>query len=119
MRTSFILIRLTSQPTKTVSQYLDNVINNGTNYADAFFEIGYLKAFSSEPLLAATISGTSTGLVTATADASSPSGTAGSSTGNGTTTGTNGAGNGAFPNARTHVAVVAATMVSAFTWAML
>ncbi|KAI0645466.1 concanavalin A-like lectin/glucanase domain-containing protein [Trametes meyenii] len=48
--------------------YVDNVINNGTNYADAYFEINYIKAFSTDSsTLVASISGGSTVLATATA----------------------------------------------------
>ncbi|KAL1942511.1 hypothetical protein VTO73DRAFT_6113 [Trametes versicolor] len=48
--------------------YVDNVINNGTNYADAFFEISYIKAFSTDSsTLVASVVGGSTILATATA----------------------------------------------------
>ncbi|KAH9851281.1 concanavalin A-like lectin/glucanase domain-containing protein [Lenzites betulinus] len=51
--------------------YLDNVITNGSNYANAYFEIAYIKAFSNTSALVATASGGSTVLVSATATASS------------------------------------------------
>ena len=106
-------------------QYLNNVINEGANYADAYFEIGYLKAFSSQPLLSATVSGTETILTTPTTDANGPASTTGTNTG--TNSGTNtedGASNddsnaASSVNARNCIAAVAAMMVSACTWAML
>ncbi|KAI0745410.1 concanavalin A-like lectin/glucanase domain-containing protein [Earliella scabrosa] len=105
--------------------YLNNVINEGANYADAYFEIGYLKAFSSQPLLSATVSGTETILTTPTTDANGPASTTGTNTG--TNSGTNtedGASNddsnaASSVNARNCIAAVAAMMVSACTWAML
>ncbi|KAI0823309.1 concanavalin A-like lectin/glucanase domain-containing protein [Trametes gibbosa] len=48
--------------------YVDNVINNGTNYNNAFFEISSIKAFTTDSsVLIATVSGGSTVLATATA----------------------------------------------------
>ncbi|KAI0743871.1 concanavalin A-like lectin/glucanase domain-containing protein [Daedaleopsis nitida] len=101
--------------------YLDNVINDGSSkYADAYFEIGYIKAFSTQSLiLTPTVSGGTTVLQTATSDASTPSGSAGTATGNGTSTGSNGDNNGASAAPRTYVALVTATIFSALTWIML
>ncbi|KAI0651158.1 concanavalin A-like lectin/glucanase domain-containing protein [Trametes meyenii] len=102
--------------------YIDNVINNGTNYADAFFEINYVKVFSSSPPLAAAgVSGTSTILVTDTATAVSPSGTG---TGSGSDASGSGSGNknggeGAGVSLRAGLAMWGATLCAGFIWVLL
>ncbi|GBE86887.1 concanavalin A-like lectin/glucanase domain-containing protein [Sparassis latifolia] len=64
--------------------YLDNVINNGTSqYANAYFEIPYLKVFSANgtvitPSGSASGTGSNVGLPTSTSSGSSPSGSSGS-----------------------------------------
>ncbi|RPD78311.1 hypothetical protein L226DRAFT_481036 [Lentinus tigrinus ALCF2SS1-7] len=108
--------------------YLDNVINNGTNYADAFFEINYVKAFSSSSdTLVATVSAGTTVLATATPESTSAAGTgtvsgsaaASSSTGSGSGSDSSSGSNGAVINTRNYVAVAAAGLLSLFTWAMI
>ncbi|KAH9858403.1 concanavalin A-like lectin/glucanase domain-containing protein [Lenzites betulinus] len=48
--------------------YVDNVINNGTNYDNAYFEISSIKAYSTDSsVLVATVSGGSVVLATSTA----------------------------------------------------
>ena len=113
-------------------QYVDNVINNGTKYDDAWMEINYVKVFSSSnETFTAELSGTSTVLMTATATptatgsaGSSPTGSTGtgstgtSSTGNGTTNTDGGSGAlGLGVNSRVYLAVAAGTVLSGLTWA--
>ncbi|PIL34113.1 hypothetical protein GSI_03824 [Ganoderma sinense ZZ0214-1] len=103
------------------SCYLDNVINQG-NYSSAYFEISYVKAFTSAAdTFVPTISGASTVLVSATASgtAASSSSTSGSGKSNSTSTGS-GSGNGAVEVAPgVYVAVLAGSLLSLFTWAMI
>lgn len=91
--------------------YIDNVIGNGTNYANAYFEIAYIKAFSNSSALVATTSGGSTVLVSATATSSS--GSSSSSSGSQSNT--------RLPEvgARAFVAVAGATVLAAFSWVLL
>ncbi|KAL1943294.1 hypothetical protein VTO73DRAFT_4369 [Trametes versicolor] len=91
--------------------YIDNVIGNGTNYANAYFEIAYIKAFSNSSALVATTSGGSTVLVSATATSSS--GSSSSSSGSQSDT--------RLPDvgARAFVAVAGATALAAFSWVLL
>ncbi|KAI0365645.1 hypothetical protein BV20DRAFT_723497 [Pilatotrama ljubarskyi] len=85
--------------------YVDNVINNGTNYADAYFEISSIKAFSTDSsTLIATVSGGSTILASATAVVNSEGGSA----------------NGALArNMPGLLGAAAASTVAALAWAML
>ncbi|KAI0633311.1 concanavalin A-like lectin/glucanase domain-containing protein [Trametes polyzona] len=84
--------------------YVNNVINNGTNYADAFFEISYIKAFSTDSsTLIASVSGGSTILATATAGPNAGS--------------NNGAPSGGVSAGL--VGLAAASFVTAFSWMML
>lgn len=81
---------------------MDNVINNGTNYADAFFEISYIKAFSTDSsTLVASVVGGSTILATATASVDSGSANEGLRI---------------LPGL---VGVTVASIVAAFSWVML
>ncbi|RDX50093.1 hypothetical protein OH76DRAFT_1349667 [Lentinus brumalis] len=103
--------------------YIDNVINNGTNYADAFFEISYLKAYSSSAdTFVATVSAGTTVLATAAPESTSAAGTGtktGSAADSSSTGSGSGSGNGAVSNTRNYVAVAAAGLLSLFTWAMM
>ena len=77
----------------SVRQYLQNVINtNGSNYADAYFEIASIKVFTvNETVLTPTLSGSSTVLTTATGSPSSPgTNSSGSDSGNAKKGGSNG-----------------------------
>ncbi|KAI0673184.1 concanavalin A-like lectin/glucanase domain-containing protein [Trametes maxima] len=91
--------------------YLNNVINNGTAYANAYFEISYIKAFSSSSALVATTSGGSTVLVSATATSSSSS-SSGSS-------GSNGASAVVSAGRQAYAALAGAVMMAAFSWVLL
>ncbi|RPD77276.1 hypothetical protein L226DRAFT_459589 [Lentinus tigrinus ALCF2SS1-7] len=101
--------------------YLNNVINTPVNYTNAYFEISYVKVFSTnEDVLIPSISGSSTVLVTDTAT-STATGTSGSSTststsGSGSSGGSNGA---AMTGARAYAALGGATLVAAFSWILL
>ena len=64
------------------------MINNGTNYADAYFAINYVKAFSTAQPLDPVVSGTQTLLTSATGSATA---TGASPSGSGSTTGSSGA----------------------------
>ncbi|KAI0772440.1 concanavalin A-like lectin/glucanase domain-containing protein [Trametes elegans] len=91
--------------------YIDNVINNGTNYADAFFEIQYVRVFSTGTAQPLVPSGTA--LVPDTSGSSAPTGSAGSGSAakkNG------GAGVG---NVRAALALWGATLCAGFAWALL
>lgn len=106
------------------SCYLENVINSG-NYSSAYFEISYVKAFTSAAdTFVPTVSGGSTVLVSATATGTAATGSStgsASSSGksNGTSTGS-GSGNGAVEiTPRVYVAVVVGSLLSLFTWAMI
>ncbi|TBU31749.1 concanavalin A-like lectin/glucanase domain-containing protein [Dichomitus squalens] len=110
----------------STSCYLENVINNG-NYSSAYFEISYIKAFSSQAdTFVATVSGSSTGLVSQTATGTAATGgstgspTSGSnSNGNSTSTGS-GSGNGAAETApRVYLAIATCVLFSFFNWAMI
>ena len=96
--------------------YLDNVINNGTNYTYAYFDINYVKVFSlTDGVLVPTVSGGSTVLVTQTGSASGTSGSGSSSA-----TGSSGSGgNAALVSASSYVAVVGATVLAAVSWMLL
>ncbi|KAI9058710.1 glycoside hydrolase family 16 protein [Trametes sanguinea] len=99
------------------SCYLDNVINAGTKYADAYFEISYIKAFSLSSPLVASASGGSTVYVSATASASGSASSSGSSGSSGSDT------NAGVPktqlDAAGYVAFVGATALAAFSWMFL
>ncbi len=110
--------------TLTGLQYLENVINSG-DYSSAYFEISYVKAFTSaSDTFVPTVSGGSTVLVSATstgtaATGSSTGSTSSSGNSNSTSTGS-GSGNGAAEVAsRVYVAVLAGSLLSLFTWAMI
>ncbi|KAI0354274.1 hypothetical protein OH77DRAFT_1426345 [Trametes cingulata] len=98
--------------------YIDNVINNGTSdYANAFFEIQYVKVFSTSAALAPSVSGGSTVLASDTASATSP----GSTGGSGSDTKQNGAlgDEGALTSVRAALAMWGATICAGFIWALL
>ena len=107
-----------------MSQYVDNVINNGTNYADAFMEINYVKVFSANnETFVASLAGTSTVLMSATGSATpTATGTGSSATTTGGSTGSSGSsdssGNGAT-SPHTFLAFAAGTVLSAFTWLLI
>ncbi|KAI0830328.1 concanavalin A-like lectin/glucanase domain-containing protein [Trametes gibbosa] len=92
--------------------YLDNVINNGTNYANAYFEIAYIKAFSNSAALVPSESGGSTVLVSATATSSGASGSGTGTSGN-TNSGPSDMSGGAY------VGLLGATMLAVFSWVFL
>ncbi|KAI0673170.1 concanavalin A-like lectin/glucanase domain-containing protein [Trametes maxima] len=104
--------------------YINNVINtNGTNYADAYFEISSIKVFTTgNTVLTPTVSGGSTVLTsaTATADPSSGSGSSGSGS---ESSGSSGSGsssnNGAMPGFAAYAATMGATALAAFSWMLL
>ena len=103
-------------------QYLENVINSG-NYSSAYFEISYVKAFTTaSDTFVPTVSGGSTVLVSATSSGTAATAGSTSSSGksNGTTSTGSGSGNGAVEVApRVYVAVLAGSLLSLFTWAMI
>ncbi|KAI0363232.1 hypothetical protein BV20DRAFT_1040025 [Pilatotrama ljubarskyi] len=93
--------------------YIDNVINNGTNYANAYFEISSIKVYSTSSALVATTSGGSTVFVSATATSSgaSSSGTGASSSDTSGSLGRVGE--------QVYAALVGATVLAAFSWVLL
>ncbi|KAI9058735.1 glycoside hydrolase family 16 protein [Trametes sanguinea] len=103
--------------------YIDNVINtNGSNYANAYFEISSIKVFTvNGTVLTPTVSGSSTVLSSATASVSAngsssdgkSNGTSGSGSGSGSS------GNGAMPGAAAYLAMLGATALAAFSWTLL
>ncbi|KAI0632998.1 concanavalin A-like lectin/glucanase domain-containing protein [Trametes polyzona] len=102
--------------------YIDNVINNGTSdYANAFFEIQYVKVFSNTaPLVAsgtALVSDTSGPTGTASAGSPSSSGTAGAGTDSGSGSGKNGVA--AVDRVRAGLVAWAVSLGAAFAWALL
>ncbi|KAH9886712.1 concanavalin A-like lectin/glucanase domain-containing protein [Cubamyces lactineus] len=103
------------------SCYLENVINSGANYADAYFEISYIKVYSNSSALVASASGATTVLVSETASPTAgSSGSGNGSTGSGSgTSGTNGGLSVAQTGARAYVALVGATALAAFSWLFL
>ncbi|CDO77470.1 Glycoside Hydrolase Family 16 protein [Trametes cinnabarina] len=100
--------------------YLNNVINtNGSNYADAYFEISSIKVFTvNSTVLTPTVSGSSTVLSSATASAS-PNGNSSSTSSNGTSGSGSGSGNGALPGAAAYMATLRVTALAAFSWMLL
>ncbi|KAH9852960.1 concanavalin A-like lectin/glucanase domain-containing protein [Lenzites betulinus] len=99
--------------------YIDNVINNGTaEYANAFFEINYVKVFSNTTPLEATTASGSVVLAPDTASASA-TGTAPAQSGSAGAGGNTGGSNGAQTAVRAGLAVWAATLGAGFAWAML
>ncbi|OSD00034.1 glycoside hydrolase family 16 protein [Trametes coccinea BRFM310] len=109
--------------------YIDNVINNGTAYNDAFFEIRAVQVFAasgSTPLVADGVSGSSTILAPDTSTGSatgsgSPAGsTSGGAGGSGSTTEQNAAeGMGVQAGVRAGLAMWGATVCAAFIWVLL
>ena len=94
--------------------YVDNVINNGSNYADAYFSINYVKVFSlTDGVLVPSASGGSTVLVTesATSATSEPSATSPSGAQSGNSA--------VVMDAKAYVAVVGAAVLSACSWVLL
>ncbi|KAH9931633.1 concanavalin A-like lectin/glucanase domain-containing protein [Epithele typhae] len=89
--------------------YINNVINTPTNYTNAYFEINYIKIFSSsEVVLTPTVSGSSTILVTESATATSSSSSALSND------------DSAAPSyARAYAAFIEATILSGASWLLL
>ncbi|KAI9066573.1 hypothetical protein FKP32DRAFT_355906 [Trametes sanguinea] len=82
--------------------YVDNVINNGTAYSDAYFEISSIKAYSTDSsVLVASVSGGSTILATATAAPGSSSA------------------NGASGSVSGLLGVLMASTLAAFSWVLL
>ena len=101
----------------TTACYLNNVINNGTNYTYAYFDINYVKVFSlTGGVLVPSVSGGSTVLVTQTGSAAGASGSSTSTTGS---AGNQGGGNGALGGASSYVAFVGATVLAALSWMLL
>ncbi|KAJ8468523.1 hypothetical protein ONZ51_g9591 [Trametes cubensis] len=81
--------------------YVDNVINNGTNYADAYFEISSIKAFSTDSsVLVASVSAGQTVIATASPGAASSV-------------------NGAAGSMRGMMGVVASAALATFSWVLL
>ncbi|KAM5531858.1 hypothetical protein V8D89_014488 [Ganoderma adspersum] len=113
---------VSGQTANASSCYVDNVINAG-NYSSAYFEISYVKAFTSAAdTFVPTVSGGSTVLVSATSSgtAATAGSTSSSGNSNGTTSTGSGSGNGAVEVApRVYVAVFAGSVLSLFTWAMI
>ncbi|KAI8990389.1 concanavalin A-like lectin/glucanase domain-containing protein [Trametes punicea] len=101
--------------------YIDNVINNGSNYADAFFEIQYVKVFSISAPLVSSESGGSAVLVpdTATGTATSTGAAATGPSGAGSETAQNAAEEGTLASVRAGLALWGATICAAFIWALL
>ncbi|KAI0633059.1 concanavalin A-like lectin/glucanase domain-containing protein [Trametes polyzona] len=95
--------------------YLNNVINNGTNYANAYFEISYIKAFSNSSALVATASGGSTVLVSATASATS----GGAASSESSSAGSNAAVAQVSLEGQAYVGLAAASVLAAFSWVFL
>ena len=95
-------------------QYADNVNGTGTNYADAFFEVNYVKVYSiNATVLDPTVSGGSTIFSTASSTASA---------GGSSSTDTSGSGGGnAAPQGPVvaGLTVLGATVVAALAWAMM
>ncbi|KAI1796360.1 concanavalin A-like lectin/glucanase domain-containing protein [Ganoderma leucocontextum] len=108
----------TSGQVNATSCYLENVINSG-DYSSAYFEISYVKAFTSAAdTFVASVSGGSTVLESATATGTAATSTS-SGNSNGTSTGS-GSGNGAVEVApRVYIAVAAGSLLSLFTWALI
>ncbi len=102
--------------------YLDNVINNGTKYNDAYFELSYVKVFSvDDTVLLPTVSGGTTVLVTATAtDATAePSGTNGSSGSSGGDSGSGGSNGADSSVAKACAVLVGGIILAAVSWTLL
>ncbi|KAI0660223.1 concanavalin A-like lectin/glucanase domain-containing protein [Cubamyces menziesii] len=104
--------------------YLQNVINtNGSNYADAYFEIASIKVFTvNETVLTPTLSGSSTVLTTATGFPSGPgTNSSGSDSGNAK----KGSSNGSlgretmFGSATVYVSTAATVVLAALSLALL
>ncbi|CDO68761.1 Glycoside Hydrolase Family 16 protein [Trametes cinnabarina] len=130
LMTSFSACCMTHEQAFPASkQYIENVINNGTAYADAFFEIRFVQVFAasgSTPLVADGVSGSSTILVTdtssgtATGSAGSSTGTSPSGNGNGGSgSKENGVGTGEMARVRAGLAMWGATLCAAFIWVLL
>ncbi len=97
--------------------YINNVINNGTNYADAYFDINSVKVFSlTAGVLVPSVSGGSTVLVTQTGSATAASGSSSATGAAGNEIGGNGS---AAVGAGSYVAVVGATVLAAVSWMLL
>ncbi|OBZ74680.1 putative glycosidase C21B10.07 [Grifola frondosa] len=95
--------------------YLDNVIGNGTNYNNAYFEINYIKAFTvNSTVLSPTTSGGSAVLETSTSTATS---IAASGTGASTQSGSGAAAT--WNPLHAYAAVVGTTAISALSWLLL
>ncbi|TFK92177.1 glycoside hydrolase family 16 protein [Polyporus arcularius HHB13444] len=100
--------------------YADNVNGTGANYADAFFEVNYVKVFSlNSTVLSPSSSGGSTVLETATTTASVGGSSATEKSG-GTSGDNTAGGNGAATGpAVAGLTVLGATVVAAFAWAFM
>lgn len=100
--------------------YIDNVINNGTAYDDAYFEINYVKVYSNTAALVPTVSGGTTVLASDTAGVSA-TGSASGSAASGSATAGSGSGSNAAAVAgvRAGLAMWGATVCAAFVWALL
>ena len=93
---------------------------NGSNYADAYFAINYVKVFSTAQPLDPVVSGTQTLLTSATETGTASQTGSGSSASGTTTTGSNtGGGSGALGGVRVGAAVVLGAVGAAFAWSML
>ncbi|RDX41602.1 hypothetical protein OH76DRAFT_1489360 [Lentinus brumalis] len=98
--------------------YLNNVINTPVNYTNAYFEISYVKVFSTtNDVLVPTVSGTNTVLVTdtATSTASKSSASSTSTSGSDSSGGSNGA---AMTGAKAYAAIAGATVVAALSFVL-
>ncbi|TBU31022.1 concanavalin A-like lectin/glucanase domain-containing protein [Dichomitus squalens] len=94
--------------------YINNVINNGSNYADAYFSINYVKVFSlTDGVLVPSASGGSTVLVTESASDATSEPSASS------TTGSQSGNKAATLGANAYVAVAGATVLAAVSWILL
>ena len=91
--------------------YINNVINTPVNYTNAYFEISYIKVFStSDTLLVPSAEGSTFALVTDTATATSSSSTSGSSSSDSSA---------AFEGVKAYFAFIGATGIAAFSWMLL
>ncbi|RPD63371.1 hypothetical protein L227DRAFT_521471 [Lentinus tigrinus ALCF2SS1-6] len=97
--------------------YADNVNGTGANYADAFFEVNYVKVYSvNSTVLSPSVSGGSTVFSTATTTASAGGSSGTNASGSGSGSGGNGAAQGPMVAGLT---VLGATVVAALAWAMM
>lgn len=103
-----------------MTKYTDNVNGTGANFAEAYFEINYVKVYSvNNSVLAPTVSGDTTVLVTAAFSSTPTSATGGSastdtSSGDGTNTAT-----AVFSGSTFAMSACYATIVAAFVWSLM